>query len=64
MIRRKRTTDWPEGYVANIRGRRFTGLEELLLWDRAVMCECFEEVLAIRKEWEGWLRPTKMRFNE
>jgi len=61
MNRRERTTDWPEGFEAYVRGRRFTDVEELLLWDCACMIECFEEAQARWKEREGWVQQAEMR---
>jgi len=45
MSRRKKTTDWPEGFEAYIRGRQFTDMEGLLIWDCANMFESFQEAL-------------------
>jgi hypothetical protein len=64
MNRRKRTTDWPEGFEAYIRGRIFTDVEELLLWDCACMVECWEEALARWKKREGRGQPAEMRSGE
>lgn len=64
MNRRKKTTDWPEGFEDYILGREFSDIEELLLWDCTCMCECFEEALARWKEREGWVEPSLMRSEE
>jgi len=64
MIHRKRTTGWPEGFEAYIRGRRFTDVEELLLWDCACMVECWEEALVRWKEREGRGQLAEMRSGE
>jgi hypothetical protein len=53
MSRKKKTTGWPEGFEKYIRGRRFTNMENLFLWEGAVMCECFEKALARWKGLEG-----------
>ena len=64
MSRRKRTTDWLAGFEAYIRGRQFTDVEELLLWDCACMCCCWDEALARWKEREGWGQLAEMRSGE
>jgi hypothetical protein len=60
MNRRKKTTEWPERFEAYIRGREFTDMESLLLWDCACMCECFEEALRRWMEREGLAEPSSM----
>jgi hypothetical protein len=64
MSKRKRTTDWPEGFEIYIRGRRFTDIEELLLWDCACMVECWEEALARWNQGQGRGQPAEMRSGE
>ena len=64
MIQSKRTTGWPDGFEAYVRGRRFTDVEVLLLWDCASMVKCWEEALARWMEREGWVQRAEMRCDE
>lgn len=64
MSRRKKTTDWPEGFEAYIRGCQFTDMEELLLWDCANMFESFQDSLARWREIEGTVHVAEMRSKE
>jgi hypothetical protein len=64
MTRRKKTTGWPEGFEEYIRQREFTDMENLVLWDCSVMCECFEEALARWKALEGSVTEAEMRSDE
>jgi len=54
MKKCEKTTGWPEGFEAYIRGRSFTDMEELLLWDCSSMHECLQEAL------NGWLDQSGM----
>ncbi len=64
MSHGKKTTGWPEGFEEYIRQRQFTDMENLLLWDCAVMCECFEEALARWIGLEGAVPEAEMRSDE
>ena len=57
----KKRTGWAEGFENYIRQRQFTDMENLVLWDCAVMCECFEEALARWKELTGEVPEAEMR---
>jgi hypothetical protein len=61
MNRRKKATGCPEGFEEYIRERQFTDMEDLLLWDCAVMCECFDEALARWKGLEGSVAEAEIR---
>ena len=54
MKKPEKTTGWPEGFEAYIRSRRFTDVEELLLWDCSSMNECLQEAL------KAWLEQSGM----
>ena len=64
MNRSVKATGWPEGFQADIRSREFTDMEELILWDCACMCECFQEALATWMDRTGRTRDSGMQSEE
>jgi hypothetical protein len=64
MHQNGKATDWPEGFEAWIRAHRFTEVEDLLLWDCSVMCECFEAGLARWMERSGRVNTSELRRDE